>query len=283
MADRAFVIGDPIAHSRSPLIHGHWLRHHNIAGSYEAIHVKQHELPGFLDNLVRQGFVGGNVTVPHKEMVFELVKKCDEIARQIGAVNTIWVEEGELRASNTDSFGFSQNLDEQAPGWDDGTVAVVIGAGGASRGVIHALKSRGFSDIRVANRSVERAQELVSRFGSAVSAHRLSALDEITSGARLIINTSSLGMKGVGHIAIDMNRLADDALVTDIVYIPLETPFLAAARLAGRRTVDGLGMLLHQARPGFEKWFGVMPKVTQELRQLIIDDMERVDVAGRAR
>ena len=282
MADRAFVIGDPITHSRSPLIHGHWLRHHHIAGSYEAIHVKQHELAGFLKSLAPQGFVGGNVTVPHKEAVFELVKRCDEIAEEIGAVNTLWMEEGELRAGNTDSFGFAQNLDEQAPGWDEGNVAVVIGAGGACRGVLHALKQRGFNDIRVANRSIDRVQELVSRFGPTVSAHGFSALDEIASGVRLIINTSSLGMKGVGDVPVDMNKLAHDALVTDIVYVPLETPLLAAARLAGRRTVDGLGMLLHQARPGFEKWFGVMPQVTPQLRQLVIDDMERVDFAGRA-
>ncbi len=275
MARKAFVIGDPVAHSRSPLIHAHWLRHYAIEGTYQAIHVKQEELAGFIDSIVSSGLAGGNVTVPHKEAVFAHVKLRDETADEIGAVNTIWIEEGRLRATNTDSFGFAQNLDERAPGWDKAATAVVIGAGGASRAVIHALKSRGLGDIRLVNRSLERAQELASRFGAAVSAHPLSALNEISSGAGLVVNTTSLGMKGEGDIPLDMRVLPDEALVTDVVYVPLETAFLKSARLAGKRTADGLGMLLHQARPGFEKWFGIMPSVTPELRQLVIDDMDR--------
>ena len=275
MARRAFIIGDPISHSRSPLIHGHWLSKHGIAGSYEAIHVKQADVSAFLSSLADKDFVGGNVTVPHKEAAYAHAAERDQIADEIGAVNTLWFEDGILRGANTDSYGFAQNLDERAPGWDAGGPALVIGAGGASRAVIHGLKSRGFTDIRVANRSVERARDLQRRFGPKVSAHGLAALDEVSAGARIVINTTSLGMKGDGEIPLNMQLVHSEALVTDIVYVPLETPFLKAARLAGLRTVDGLGMLLHQARPGFEKWFGILPDVTPELRQLIIADMER--------
>jgi shikimate dehydrogenase len=275
MARKAFVIGDPVSHSRSPLIHGHWLAKHGIDGSYAAIHVKQDELGAFLAGMVKNRFAGGNVTVPHKEAVFAHAARRDGIAEEIGAANTLWLEDGKLCASNTDSFGFAQNLDEQAPGWDKIAAALVIGAGGASRAVVHALKSRGISDIRVANRTRERADNIKTVFGSTVSAHGLEALNELAEGAGLVVNTTSLGMKGDGAIALDMTRLPSNALVTDIVYVPLETPFLKAARLAGLGTADGLGMLLHQARPGFEKWFGILPDVTLELRQLIIADMER--------
>jgi shikimate dehydrogenase len=275
MRRKAFVIGDPVSHSRSPLIHGHWLAEHGIEGSYAAIHVKQGELNEFLASMEANGFAGGNVTVPHKEAAFIFAAWRDGTAEEIGAANTLWLEDGELHATNTDSFGFAQNLDEQAPGWDRIAAALVIGAGGASRAIIHALKSRGITDIRVANRSRERADEVRAVFGTTVTAHGLEALNELGEGAGLVVNTTSLGMKGEGIIPLDMTKLPVTALVTDIVYVPLETPFLKAARLAGLRTADGLGMLLHQARPGFEKWFGVLPDVTPELRQLIIADMER--------
>jgi shikimate dehydrogenase len=275
MHRKAFVIGDPVSHSRSPMIHSHWLLEHGIAGSYEAIHVKQADVRAFLSSIAQNGFSGGNVTVPHKEAAYAHASVRDEISEEIGAVNTLWMEQGRLHGANTDSFGFAQNLDEQAPGWDKIAAALVIGAGGASRAVVHALKARGISDIRVANRTRERANDLRAVFGPNVSAHGIEALSELGEAAGLVVNTTSLGMKGEGDIALDMARLPSNALVTDIVYVPLETPFLKAARLAGLRTADGLGMLLHQARPGFEKWFGVLPDVTPELRQLIIADMER--------
>lgn len=275
MVKRAFVIGDPVSHSRSPLIHGHWLARHGIDGSYAAIHVKQDGLGPFLAALGENGFEGGNVTVPHKEAAFAFAAKRDAASEEIGAANTLWLEDGKLRAGNTDSYGFAQNLDDQAPGWDRAEAALVIGAGGASRAVIHALKSRGVSDIRVANRTRQRADGLKAVFGSAVSAHGLEALRELGGDVGLVVNTTSLGMQGEGAIPLDMARLPADALVTDIVYVPLETPFLKAARLAGLRTADGLGMLLHQARPGFQKWFGILPDVTPELRNLVIADMER--------
>lgn len=275
MLKKAFVIGDPVSHSRSPLIHGHWLAEYGIEGSYAAIHVKQDGLGAFLAGMAENGFAGGNVTVPHKEAAFKLAARRDSTAEEIGAANTLWLEGGELIAANTDSYGFAQNLDERAPGWNKARAALVIGAGGASRAVIHALKARGFTDIRVANRSLAKAQELRPVFGPKVTAHGLEALGELAEDAGLIVNTTSLGMKGEGSIPLDMARVPADALVTDIVYVPLETPFLKAARLAGLRTVDGLGMLLYQARPGFEKWFGILPDVTRQLRQLIIADMER--------
>jgi shikimate dehydrogenase len=275
MARKAFIIGDPVSHSRSPLIHGHWLRKHGIKGSYEAIHVKQGGVKEFIGSIIESGFAGGNVTVPHKEAAFEAVPMRDEAASEIGAVNTVWQEDGELRAANTDVFGFLQNLDERAPGWDGVKTALVVGAGGASRGVIYALKQRGITDIRVANRGYERALALADRFGPKVSAHRLEALNEISRDAGLVVNTTALGMKGEGGVPLDMESLGAGVCVTDIVYVPLETPFLKSARLAGHRCVDGLGMLLHQARPGFEKWFGVLPDVTEQLRQLIIADMDK--------
>jgi shikimate dehydrogenase len=274
MSNRAFVIGDPVSHSRSPLIHTHWLKQYGLAGSYEAIHVKQDELPQFLGSLISDGFAGGNVTIPHKEAVLALVPLHDSIAAAIGAANTIWVENNTLRATNTDSFGFVQNLDQHAPGWDQRRTALVIGAGGAARAIVHALLSRGFTRIRIANRTLARAEELAANFGPTVSAHTFGELNTLARDADIAINTTSLGMKGMGDIPLDMASLGRDAIVTDIVYVPLITPFLAAAHDARLKTVDGLGMLLNQARPGFEKWFGVMPDVTPELRGLVIRDME---------
>jgi shikimate dehydrogenase len=274
MPSRAFVIGDPVSHSRSPLIHTHWLKQYGIAGSYEAIHVKQDELSQFLASLISNGFAGGNVTIPHKEAVLALVPRHDSIAAAIGAANTIWVRNNTLQATNTDSFGFVQNLDQHAPGWDQGRTALVIGAGGAARAIVHALLSRGFTRIRIANRTLVRAEELAANFGPKVSAHTFGELNMLARDADIAINTTSLGMKGMGEIPLDMASLRRDAIVTDIVYVPLITPFLAAAQGAKLKTVDGLGMLLHQARPGFEKWFGIMPDVTPDLRGLIIRDME---------
>jgi shikimate dehydrogenase len=274
MARRAFVIGDPISHSRSPLIHSHWLKSYGINGSYEAIHVKQGELAGFLSSIEARGFAGGNVTIPHKESVLIAIRDHDKTAGDIGAANTLWLEDGRLRATNTDSFGFAQNLNDHAPGWDHGTSALVLGAGGAARAVVHALLSRGFAEIRLANRTLARAMELAASFGPKVSAHEFTGLNNLAANASLIVNTTSLGMKGEGVIPLDFGKLDRGAIITDIVYVPVITPFLAAAQKAGLTTVDGLGMLLHQARPGFEKWFGVMPDVTPELRSKVVRDME---------
>lgn len=270
---RAFVCGHPIAHSRSPKIHGEWLKRYGIAGRYAAMDVAPDDFGKFLASLGGQGLVGGNVTIPHKEAAFRLVKRRDAAAEAIGAVNTIWLEEGALVGSNTDAYGFAANLDERAPGWDRGGTALVLGAGGASRAIVHALRTRGFGDIRIVNRTLERARELALAFEGA-TAHPLDAADELARDADLVVNTTSLGMHGESTLPIDVERLPDRALVTDIVYVPLETPLLAAARRRGLATADGLGMLLHQAVPGFERWFGKRPEVTPELRAMIVADIE---------
>lgn len=272
-AKKAFVTGHPIKHSRSPKIHGHWLAEHGIDGSYQAIDVAPQDFAEFLATLQANGYRGGNVTIPHKEAAFALVDRRDQAAEEIGAVNTLWFDDGKLWGGNTDAHGFAANLDEHAPGWAKNGPAVVLGAGGASRAIIHALKLRGVSDIRVVNRTLARAQDLRHRFGGGVSAHAMAATDELLGDAGLLVNTTALGMHGNESLSADPARLPDHAIVTDIVYVPLETPLLAAARARGLRTVDGLGMLLHQAVPGFERWFGKRPQVTAELRSLIIADL----------
>ena len=272
-AARAFVCGHPIAHSRSPKIHGYWLARYGVEGSYSAIDVAPADFAGFVDGLGERGFVGGNVTIPHKEAAFALAGRLDRAAEEIGAVNTLWFEEDVLAGGNTDAEGFAANLDAAAPGWAAAGSALVLGAGGAARAVIHALKQRGFKDIRIANRTVARAEELADRFGAGVTAHPEAAVKELMGDAGLLVNTTALGMHGNPELAADPAHLPGHALVTDIVYVPLETPLLAAARRRGLKTVDGLGMLLHQAVPGFERWFGVRPEVTPELRALIVADM----------
>lgn len=273
---RAFVIGYPIGHSRSPLIHGYWLKKAGLEGSYQPVEVSPADLPSFVAALKdgSSGFVGGNVTIPHKEALLDLVDDVDDIAQQIGAANTLWLDQGQVKATNTDSYGFTGNLDAEAPGWDTGKTAVVFGAGGASRAIIHALLSRGFEQVHIVNRTKARAQALADAFGARVAAHGSERLQDLVKGADLFVNTTSLGMGGTEVPDIDFTVMAQNALVTDIVYIPLETPILAMANRQGLRTVDGLGMLLHQAVPGFARWFGVTPKVTPELKALIIADME---------
>lgn len=271
---RAFVCGHPIAHSRSPAIHGYWLKTLGLAGSYEAIDVSPADFAAFAAALPGSGFAGGNVTIPHKEAAFAAADRIEEAAEEIGAVNTLWVEDGLLCATNTDGHGFAANLDDFVPGWSyDKRPVVVLGAGGASRAVLHALRERGFGDIRILNRTVERAEALADRFGPAFSAHSLQAAGELLSDAGLLVNTTSLGMHGETELPVDLGTLPGHAIVTDIVYVPLETPLLAAAKRRGLRTVDGLGMLLHQAAPGFEKWFGVRPSISAELRALIAADI----------
>ncbi|MBZ9855722.1 shikimate dehydrogenase [Mesorhizobium sp. CA13] len=270
---KAFVTGHPIKHSRSPKIHGHWLARYGIDGSYQAIDVAPQDFAEFLRTLHASGYLGGNVTIPHKEAAFALVERRDGAAQQIGAVNTLWLEDGRLWGGNTDSHGFAANLDDHAPGWASIGPAVVLGAGGASRAVIHALKERGIRDIRIVNRTLARAMELRDRFGAGVSAHGTEATGELLADAGLFVNTTALGMQGNEGLAADPALLPDHAIVTDIVYVPLETPLLAAARARGLKTVDGLGMLLNQAVPGFERWFGIRPKVTPELRALVVADL----------
>jgi shikimate dehydrogenase len=273
---RAFVAGYPIKHSRSPLIHGHWLKTYDLQGSYEKIAVEPDRFAEFVNALKQEtsSFCGGNVTIPHKEAVCRLADRVDPIAEELGAANTLWREDGLLHATNTDGIGFIANLDTQHPGWDRAERAVVLGAGGASRAILQSLRDRGISEIHVVNRTIDRARELVDRFGGPLEAHGMEALNALVDGAGLFVNTSSLGMDGAPAPHLPFHKMKSDGLVTDIVYVPLMTPFLLEAKEAGLATVDGLGMLLHQAAPGFEKWFGKKPEFTQELRQIVLDDIE---------
>jgi shikimate dehydrogenase len=267
---RVCAIGWPIEHTRSPIIHGYWLERHGIAGVYDKRGVPPEEIDGFLANLRGEGYVGANVTAPHKEAALRAAARSDAAAQSVGAANTLWYEDGELCASSTDTYGFVRNLDDCAPGWDrGGRPAVVLGAGGAARSVLRGLLDRGYREIRLANRSHDRAAELARFFGAGIEVvdwdRRSAALD----GAGLLVNSTTVGRNDTA-LDLDMAGLAGDALVTDLVYVPLETPLLAQARERGLRTADGLGMLLHQAVPGFEKWFGVRPEVTTELREVVL-------------
>lgn len=281
-APRAFVVGWPIAQSRSPLIHGHWLATHGLAGSYERVAVPPDAIESFLRSLSESNgsektWVGGNVTVPHKEIAYRIASERDAVAEATGAVNTLWIDGGKLHAANTDGPGFLANLDESAKGWDrNAGTAVVLGAGGAASAIGWGLKARGFA-VRLVNRTLSRAETLAARLGSGVTAHGWDEVPGLLADADLLVNTTSLGMSGKGDLVLDLAPLRDDALVTDIVYVPLETPLLAAAKARGLETVDGLGMLLHQAVPGFEHWFGVRPAVTPELRRLILADLGVVE------
>jgi shikimate dehydrogenase len=265
---RACVIGWPVEHSRSPLIHRYWLKQYGLDGAYEKEAVKPEDLPAFLGGLAARGYAGANVTLPHKEAALRLATVADEAARTIGAANTLWLDEaGRLNASNTDAYGFMTNLNAVAPGWNEGRRPVmVLGAGGAGRAVLHGLLAEGASRILLANRTSGRAQELADAFGPAVTVVDWRERDHALLGCGLLVNATSLGMTGKEALDLDLALLPSDAAVADLVYSPLETRLLAAARGRDNRTVDGLGMLLHQAVPGFERWFGVRPAVTDELR-----------------
>jgi shikimate dehydrogenase len=270
---RACVMGHPIAHSRSPLIHNHWLAMLGIPGRYELQDVAPDAFEGFVTRLAAHGYVGGNITVPHKEAAFRLVARRDVVADAVGAVNTVWFEDGQLIGGNSDVHGFIANVDECAPKWDiAGGRAVLLGAGGAAHSTAYALIHRGF-DVALVNRTYGHAQELAARFGPKVTAHFTHELAGLLPTADLLVNCTSCGMVGKAPLDIDLDPLHPGAIVCDLVYVPLETSLLAAARRRGHRTVDGLGMLLQQAGFGFEKWFGVMPVVTSELRALVEADL----------
>jgi shikimate dehydrogenase len=270
---RACVMGHPVAHSRSPMIHGYWLKRLGIAGAYELKDVAPEDFDRFLLNLAEHGYVGGNVTVPHKEAAYRLVSRRDAAAEAVGAVNTVWYENGALVGGNSDTHGFITNLDDRAPGWNvPGCRAVVLGAGGAARSAAYALSERAV-EVHLVNRTVARAVELAARFGPRVHAHGFDAIGRLLPEADLLVNCTSNGMVGKPRLEIDLRPLKPAAVVYDVVYVPLETELLAAARSRGNRTVDGLGMLLQQAGFGFRKWFGVTPTVTAELRALVEDDI----------
>lgn len=277
----ACVVGWPVEHSRSPMIHSYWLRQHGINGEYRRESVPPEKLAEFIANLSELGYIGANVTLPHKEAVLKLAD-ADKRAQAIGAANTLWFDGDRLRATNTDVEGFVENLNASCANWDRGLdSAVVLGAGGAARAVVYALVEREVERIHVANRNLERAQELRARFGERVNPIQWTEVSGLLGGADLLVNCTSLGMQGQPELDIGIARLQPSAVVADIVYTPLETTLLARARSRGLRTADGLGMLLHQAVRGFQLWFGVRPEVTPELRAIVEADLGSAAAARR--
>ncbi len=268
---KAFVTGWPIQQSKSPLLHGFWLKQYGIDGSYEAAGIEPESFEQFLKELPQSKFAGGNVTLPHKEVAFANVDQLDDAAKAIGAVNTLWLEGEKLYGGNTDAYGFSANMNDFAPEWSNKKTAIVLGAGGAARAIIYAIIKAGYEEIHIINRTLKRAENLASLFGKKCHAHTWQELPNLMPKVDFIVNTTSIGMAGNDTtIMPDLSTLPTSAIVSDIVYIPLETPFLKSANVLGLKTVDGLGMLLHQAVPGFEKWFGIRPEVTDELREYIL-------------
>ena len=277
---RACVIGWPVEHSRSPLIHGYWLRRYGVAGRYDRRAVQPEELEDFLLGLAGEGLRGCNVTIPHKERAWEIISEANpegigRMGNRLKAVNTVWLDEvGRLHADNTDVHGFMANFHDRLGDWKGtGQHVVVLGAGGAARAVIAGFVDVGVRNVTVVNRTVEKAEKMAEELGEPVRALPLEKLGEVMPEADVFVNATSLGMTGQPSLDLDLSPLPDDAVVADIVYVPLETDLLKRARQRGLRTVDGLGMLLHQAVPGFEKWFGVRPDVTPELRRLVEADL----------
>ena len=272
---RVCVIGWPVEHSRSPLIHNYWIKEFGLQAEYRREAVPPEQFTVFVAHLAERGYLGANVTVPHKEAALA-VSEPDRLARSIGAANTLWFEQATLRSTNTDVDGFLGNLDASVPLWDRGLKsALVLGAGGAARSIVFGLIERGAERIHVANRNFERAMALRDDFGRRVEPRRWEQADGLLPEMDLLVNATSLGMTGQPPLEINLDRLPTRAVVADIVYVPLQTPLLRAARARGRRTADGLGMLLHQAVGGFERWFGLRPQVTEGLRRLIEADLMR--------
>jgi shikimate dehydrogenase len=277
----ACVIGWPAGHSRSPLIHNYWIKRHGLMADYRREAVPPEKFAEFIGAFAEHGYIGANVTLPHKEAALTLSRP-DDRAEAIGAANTLWLQGGELHSTNTDVEGFLENLDAAAPGWDSALQsALVLGAGGAARAVVFALLQRGAGRVHVANRTFEKAQAFRDRFGARVHPVAWEQANELLARTQLLANATSLGMAGQPALDIDVSHLPPSAVVTDIVYTPLETPLLTAARQRGLRTADGLGMLLHQAVRGFSLWFGIRPEVTPELRALVEADLKAGAAAAK--
>lgn len=276
MTRRACVIGYPVAHSRSPLIHGYWLKQHGIDGEYLRHEVRPENIDAFLKNFAKSGFIGANVTLPHKEAAFRSLAKAEPVATALGAANTLWLEDEKLMGTNTDVYGFLAHLDQSLRGWELRTKhALVLGAGGAARAVVYALKDRGIERLTMVNRSRERAERLSADLGLRIAIAGYEKLPALLTETDLLVNTTSLGMKDQPELEIDLTPLKTGAAVYDIVYVPLETKLLRDARARDHPAIDGLGMLLHQAVPGFERWFGVRPAVTAGLRAHVVGDLAK--------
>lgn len=272
----AGVIGWPVGHSLSPRLHGYWLDRYGLDGAYMPLAVRPERVGAAVAGLAALGFAGANVTVPHKEAALEAVDEATATARRIGAVNTLVVQgDGSVAGDNTDAFGFREAVKDAVPGWRaDAGPAVVLGAGGAARAVVATLVDEGAPTLRLSNRTPERAKALAAEFAGPCAAAPWAERADALAGAALVVNTTSLGMAGQPPLEIDLGALPPDAVVVDIVYRPLRTPLLAAAARRGNLVVDGLGMLMHQARPGFARWFGVEPEVTEALRRHLVGALE---------
>ncbi len=270
---RTCVIGYPIEHSRSPLIHNYWIKKYSIAGEYTKKSVPHETIHEYLKKLKSNGFIGANVTIPHKRTALQAANEADAAAVAIGAANTLWYEREQLIAGNTDGYGFLTHLDTSAPDWPADRPAAVLGAGGAAQAVIYALQQRGVSKIRLFNRTRAKAEALAARFGDQIDVAPWQTRSEGLQDCGLLVNTTALGMAGNDPLEIDLSHLPQEAVVYDIVYVPLKTPLLAAAQVRQLRSVDGLGMLLHQAVPGFERWYGIRPEVTSELYAMVAQDI----------
>ncbi|MDQ8729082.1 shikimate dehydrogenase [Bradyrhizobium sp. LHD-71] len=269
----ACLIGWPAGHSRSPIIHKYWMKSFGIDGDYRIEAVNPEDLADFLARLGEHGYIGANLTIPHKERALALTD-ADARARAVGAANTLWLDGSTLRATNTDVEGFLDNLDASSPGWDRATrEALVLGAGGAARAVVFGLIERGVPTIHLVNRNLPRAEELARDFGAAVRPATWDRIASLLPRATLLVNTTSLGMKDQPPLDVDVTLLPPSATVADAVYVPLDTDLLKAARARGLNTADGLGMLLHQAVRGFSLWFGKRPVVTADLRVLVEADL----------
>ena len=268
----AGVIGDPIAHSASPRLHGHWLRRYGLKGHYLPLHVTHAHLADVLRILPHMGFVGVNITIPHKEYVLSLASQVSDRAALIGAANTLtFLNDGRIQADNTDGVGFLENIRQNLPGWTAASgPALVLGAGGAAKAIVSALIQDGAPRVIVANRTRSRADALRDQFGARVEPQDWTRIPDLVSDAALVVNTTSLGMVGQPPLTLDLSRLSRPTVVTDIVYKPLQTDVLRQAQAMGCETVDGLGMLLYQAAPGFERWFGYTPMVDDDLRQAVL-------------
>ena len=267
----AAVIGHPIAHSKSPRLHGYWLRKYGINGHYVPMDVAPDDLGAVVAAMPKMGFVGANVTIPHKETVMTLIDELSEAAKAIGAVNTLVFKDGKTFGDNTDGYGFIENLRQGVPEWQaDAGAAMVLGAGGAARAIVYSLLQAGVPEILLSNRTKARAETLHADFGDRVRVVDWDNAADALANTTTLVNTTSLGMLGKAPLEISLDALAPGATVTDIVYNPLETDLLRRAKEKGCKTVDGLGMLLHQAVPGFEAWFGMRPEVDMGLREEVL-------------
>jgi len=272
---QACIIGWPVAHSRSPLIHGYWLEKYGIDGGYVRQPVRPDDVVAFLRSMPERGLAGCNVTIPHKETAYAAADEKLPAARAVAAANTLWFEGDRLVAENTDGIGFMSDLAATFPSFDaKGCAAVVLGAGGAARAVVHALLEAGAREVRLFNRTRARADALARHFGPRVKPYDWRERIDRSREAGILVNATALGMKGGASLAMPLEQLDDACIVADLVYVPLITPLLTAAQQRGLATLNGLGMLLHQAVPGFAKWFGVTPEVTEELRALLVCDIE---------